>query len=255
MTKLSWRIYSCVTITYHNRGNKLSKSGHKMKTSGSNKEPVRRANSAKQRAVWAACVMVIVCAILVMFVTHAKRETPVLNTRVEAPAQATGELKTMAVPSAAPRATKEFAVQEAKSGVSDSKPPAAQKKDGNSPKPKPETASAPVKGDEKVFEDPFARQALTLVGADEDAEAYWLEAIYDTSLPKSERQDLIDDLNEEGLPDPKHPTLDDLPLIMSRLQILELIAPEIPGELDWRESYDDLANLAAVALGGGKPVN
>jgi hypothetical protein len=66
---------------------------------------------------------------------------------------------------------------------------------------------------------------------------------------------LIDDLNEEGLSDPKHPTTDDLPLIISRLQILEDIAPAIPVELDWRESYDDLVNLAALALGGGKPVN
>src|SRR5207302_7279165 len=119
--------------------------------------------------------------------------------------------------------------------------------------------SAPAKKDakpkpDKVFQDPLSRVALGLVGLDPDAEEYWLGAVFDPSLPKSERQDLIDDLNEEGLPDPKHPTEDDLPLILSRLAIIEEIAPSIPEGLDWKESYDDLLNLAAVATGGGKPV-
>src|SRR5262249_55223640 len=113
---------------------------------------------------------------------------------------------------------------------------------------------APV-ADHKVFLDPDARVALTLVGFNPFAEAYWLDAIHDTSLPKSERQDLIDDLNEEGLPDPKHPTRDDLPLLLSRLQILEEIGPMLPEELDWQESYGDLVNLVDVANGGGKPVD
>ena len=35
--------------------------------------------------------------------------------------------------------------------------------------------------------------------ADEGAEAYWYEAINDPSLSAHERQDLIEDLNEEGI--------------------------------------------------------
>ena len=100
----------------------------------------------------------------------------------------------------------------------------------------------------------MARDALKYVGFDPDAEIYWFSAIQDSSLPTSERQDLIDDLNEEGLPDPKHPTIDDLPLILSRLRILEELVPSIADSLEWKESYEDLLNLAAVATGGGKPI-
>jgi len=73
--------------------------------------------------------------------------------------------------------------------------------------------------------DPVARIALSLVGVDPEAELYWVAAINDPSLPDGERQDLIEDLNEEGLPDPKHPTIDDLPLILSRLDRIERLMP------------------------------
>lgn len=106
----------------------------------------------------------------------------------------------------------------------------------------------------KVFQDPLAREALAMVGVNPEAEKYWFEAVHDETLPKSERQDLIDDLNETGLPDPKHPTLDDLPIITSRLEALEAIAPTLPDEIDWKECHDDLVNLIELANGGGKPV-
>lgn len=105
--------------------------------------------------------------------------------------------------------------------------------------------------------DPIAREALTLVGLDPEAEAYWFEAINDMSLPPNERQDLIEDLNEEGLPDPKHPTLDDLPLILSRLELIEAIGPDAADEVNadaFDEAYKDLLNLAELAMGGGEPV-
>ena len=100
----------------------------------------------------------------------------------------------------------------------------------------------------------MARDALALVGVDPEAEQYWFDAIQDPTLPTSERQDLIDDLNEEGLPDPKHPTMDDLPLILRRLEILEELAPWVGEELDWKESYGDLVNLAEIARGRGTAV-
>ena len=142
-------------------------------------------------------------------------------------------------------------------GASNDKPQIAAAKVEPPAQIKPEKVSSstmPLVKDGKIVQDPLAREALAQVGLDADAELYWFAAINDPSLPKSERQDLIDDLNEEGLPDPKHPTMDDLPLILSRLAIIEEIAPSIPEELDWKESYDDLLNLAAVATGGGKPV-
>jgi len=105
--------------------------------------------------------------------------------------------------------------------------------------------------------DPVARIALSLVGVDPEAELYWVAAINDPSLPDGERQDLIEDLNEEGLPDPKHPTIEDLPLILSRLDRIERLMPWAMDKVNWDafvEAYKDLLNLADLAMGKGEPV-
>ena len=107
------------------------------------------------------------------------------------------------------------------------------------------------------LQDPMARVALAFVGADAEAETYWYGAINDPSLPPNERQDLIEDLNEDGLSDPKHPTMDDLPLIVSRLLLLEEVGPDAMDEVNaeaFQEAYTDLVNLGILALGGGEPV-
>ena len=115
--------------------------------------------------------------------------------------------------------------------------------------PKPAKTKPPL-------QDPLARAAMSLVGADPGAEAYWLEAIFDSSLPKQEREDLIEDLNEEGLSDHKRPGPGDYPLIMNRLAIIEEIAPYSDEFMlnHLQEAYKDLVNLSQVALGGGLPV-
>jgi hypothetical protein len=107
------------------------------------------------------------------------------------------------------------------------------------------------------LQDPFARIALSFVGVDPEAEDYWFAAINDLSLPANERQDLIEDLNEEGLSDPQHPTIDDLPLIFNRLALIETIAPDAADQVNFdafNEAYKDLLNLAELAMGGGEPV-
>src|SRR6185436_15067072 len=49
---------------------------------------------------------------------------------------------------------------------------------------KQQAATAPKPGKQpRQLQDPLARVAMSLVGADPDAEAYWLEAIYDSNLP------------------------------------------------------------------------
>lgn len=104
----------------------------------------------------------------------------------------------------------------------------------------------------------MARAALSFVGADPGAEAYWMEAINDAQLSADERQNLIEDLNEDGLSDPKHPTEEDLPLILNRLALIEDLAPDAMDKVNldaFAEAYKDLVNLAEVAMGGGKPVN
>jgi len=104
--------------------------------------------------------------------------------------------------------------------------------------------------------DPFARVALELVGVDPYAEGYWFDAINDPNLPAHERSDLIEDLNELGLSDPKNPRLDDLPIILSRIQLLEEIEAMDQANADaMTEAYKDLVNLASLASGtGGQPV-
>ena len=102
------------------------------------------------------------------------------------------------------------------------------------------------------IQDPDAREALSLVGADPEAEAYWLAAINDPSLPANERKDLIEDLNEDGLSDPKHPSPEDIPLIVSRIQLIESHAPNSMDEINakaFAEAHQDLVDLL-----NGKPV-
>ena len=109
----------------------------------------------------------------------------------------------------------------------------------------------------EALKDPTARLALAWVGTDPAAEAYWYEAINDPNLPPNERKDLIEDLNEDGLADPKHPTADDLPLIVRRLSIIETAGPAAMDQVNadaFQEAYKDLVNLANLAMGGGEPV-
>jgi len=53
--------------------------------------------------------------------------------------------------------------------------------------------------------EPLARAALRYVGADSDAGWVWYEAINDQRLSADARQNLIEDLNEDGFPDPATP--------------------------------------------------
>ena len=58
----------------------------------------------------------------------------------------------------------------------------------------------------------------------------------------------IEDLNEEGFADPKNLTPDDLPLILTRLALIEEHAPDAMDEVNaaaFAEAYKDLMNMAA----------
>ena len=108
----------------------------------------------------------------------------------------------------------------------------------------PQTQSAPV---DEPHQDQLARAALSLVGTDNpDAEAYWLGAIFDTTLSDQEREDLMEDLNEEGLVNPGQATPQDYPLIYNRLRIIEEVAPYADEFMleHLAEAYKDLMNLA-----------
>lgn len=65
----------------------------------------------------------------------------------------------------------------------------------------------------------------------------------------------MDDLNEEGFADPKHPTIDDLPLLIARMQLLEEAALWLGDQYEWEEPYRDLQQMARVAAGSGETVH
>jgi hypothetical protein len=116
------------------------------------------------------------------------------------------------------------------------------------PMPKTKRSAKPP----KEIQDPDARAALSLVGADPEAEQYWVAAINDPNLPANERKDLIEDLNEDGLSDPKHPGPQDLPLILNRLQLIEALGPYAMDQVNadaFQEAQKDL-----LAMLDGKPV-
>jgi hypothetical protein len=118
-------------------------------------------------------------------------------------------------------------------------------------------ASQAGRAGKEPLQDPLAREALASVRADPFAEEYWFAAINDPSLPAQERQDLIEDLNEDGLSDPKHPGPQDLPLIMNRLLLIEKVAPTAPDQVNadaLEEAYKDLQQLARMAAGSGEQV-
>jgi hypothetical protein len=97
-----------------------------------------------------------------------------------------------------------------------------------------------------VVQDPLARAALSYVGADAEANAYWIGAINDPTLPSEERKDLIEDLNEDGLSDPHNPGSQDMPLIAARIQLIESLAPYALDQVDanaFAEAEKDLVGM------------
>jgi hypothetical protein len=105
---------------------------------------------------------------------------------------------------------------------------------------------------EPVVPLPIARSALSFVGDDPEAESVWLQAINDPNLSANARKDLIEDLNEDGFPDHKNLTLDDLPLIQSRIQLIEQLADDAMDDVNaaaFAEAYKDLVNMRRKVMG------
>lgn len=97
-----------------------------------------------------------------------------------------------------------------------------------------------------VVKEQRGRLALSFVGADSFAEGVWIETINDPDLPADARQNLIEDLNEDGLSDPRNPTVYDLPLIENRLRLIEQLAPYAMDQVNadaFAEAYKDLVNM------------
>ena len=92
----------------------------------------------------------------------------------------------------------------------------------------------------------LARVGLASVGLDSEAEQYWVAAISDPNVSADERHELIQALSEAGFSDPRHVTADDLPLIASRIALIEELAPSAIDAVNtaaFQETYRDLLNM------------
>jgi hypothetical protein len=209
-----------------------------------------------KKIILVALALAIVCGIagVVIVKRQATRESALATPKVACPlepARAAGEVPPAAPPAEAPPAAE----------VASPAPPNPALEGEAPAKPAKADAKAPaVQGGRPAKErlkDPAAREALAWVGADPEAEAYWYGAINNPDLPAHERKDLIEDLNEDGLSDPKHPGPDDLPLIVNRILLIEELGPSAMDQANadaFQEAYKDLLNLADLAVGRGEPV-
>lgn len=104
---------------------------------------------------------------------------------------------------------------------------------------------------EPVYEDPKskakrARAALAWIGRDPAADADYIQLINDPSVSANDRHNLIEDLNEDGFPDPHNPTLDDLPMIKYRIDLIDDQAPYAMDKTNadaFAEARKDLVNM------------
>jgi hypothetical protein len=99
-----------------------------------------------------------------------------------------------------------------------------------------------------VAKEELGRQVLSHVGADPFADEVWVWLINDPELSPKVREDLIEDLNENGFSDGngRRPTVDDLPLIESRIMLIEEHSPFAIDEVNaaaFAEAYKDLVEM------------
>jgi hypothetical protein len=109
---------------------------------------------------------------------------------------------------------------------------------------------------DRELKDPLAREALQFVGADIASTEIWSRAINNRDLPTNERKDLIEDLNEDGFRDPKNLTHEDLPLILSRIELIELLAPSAVDDVNaaaFQEAHKDLIAMRDRVLSRPPP--
>jgi hypothetical protein len=115
----------------------------------------------------------------------------------------------------------------------------------------PETAAALPDyqnpgGNDLLVKEQEGRAALGLIGYDPEADEVWIRIINDPSLSAHARQDLIEDLNEDGFSDPHNPALDELPMIKYRIRLIEDLMPYAMDKVNsdaFEEAHKDLVNM------------
>ena len=102
----------------------------------------------------------------------------------------------------------------------------------------------------------IAREALNTVGADPVAEKVWLETINNLDNPPNERKDLIEDLNTTGFKNHRNPTPEDVPLIQSRLALIEKHSTSAADPVNaaaFQEAKKDLTKMLKKATAQVQP--
>lgn len=113
-----------------------------------------------------------------------------------------------------------------------------------------EIAVEPIEQD-SFDEDPQVKEqrgrtALGMIGHDPDADDAWISIINDPSVSANARSNLIEDLNEDGL-SYRNLTMDDLPVIEYRLELIEDLLPYAMDQVNedaFKEARKDLENMA-----------
>jgi hypothetical protein len=78
------------------------------------------------------------------------------------------------------------------------------------------------------------------------AEKVWCDVINNPETPAKDRKNLIEDLDTTGFKSHKNPTADDIPLIQSRLMIIEKYAPTAMDTVNakaFQEAKKDLTKM------------
>jgi hypothetical protein len=99
-----------------------------------------------------------------------------------------------------------------------------------------------------VYKEQLGRYVLSFVGDNPGADEIWAVLINDASLSGQVRQDLIEDLNENGFSgaNGRVATVNDVPLILNRLALLEENEPYAMDNVNadaFQEAYKDLMNM------------
>jgi hypothetical protein len=109
--------------------------------------------------------------------------------------------------------------------------------------------AAQLWNDPRIADDqkePLARVALAYTGASDQANQLFQTAINDPNMSADARRNLIEDLNQDGLPNGNNLTAADLPLIQNRMSLIEQLAPNAMDQINARafqEAYKDLGNM------------
>jgi len=124
------------------------------------------------------------------------------------------------------------------------------------PRPVVQAAAEPVAQKPEPTACEIAREALFTVGLDPVAEKVWLDTINNLENPARDRKNLIEDLDTTGLKSHRNPTAEDIPLIQSRLALIEKYAPSAADPVNaaaFQEAKKDLTRMLAKATAQTQP--